>query len=112
MAIPAFLTLCGLSIAFLVYVLAQFWREGRQARRGTEPVMAFGHPWNPDLIVVTHPFSLHAHAGISAMPLQPQAPAQTDERERNRNGGRVLQMPLRHAVEPRKSARGSKTKVR
>lgn len=113
MAIQAFLILCGLSVAFLVYVLAQFWSEGRRTRRGTEPVMAFGRPWNPNLIVVTHPFTLNAQGGISVMPpLQPQAPAQANERERNRNRGRVLQMPLRRPAEPRKIALASKTKVR
>jgi len=70
MAIHIFLILNVLSIGFLVYVLAQFWREGHRAPSGAEPVMVFNRRWYPNAIVMTLPMSLSAHAPVSAMPRQ------------------------------------------
>lgn len=102
MAIPVFLTLCGLSVGFLVYVLSQFWREGHQPR-GSSDTMVFSRPWNPNVIVVTHPISLSAHGGISVMPLQPQTPRKTSSQDADAPKVRVLQMP---------AVRGSKMQQR
>ena len=112
MAILVFLILCGLSVAFLVYVLAQFWREGHRIRDGVKPTMVFSRPWNPNAIVVTHPISFSAQRGISEMALQSQMLASSGQRDWDSGKGRVLQMPLRCQAEPRKSERTSKTKVR
>lgn len=112
MAIPVFLTLCGLSVTFLVYVFIQFWREGHQSDTGAEPAMLFRLPVNPDLVVLTHPISLNAHGGISVIPLQPQD--QVPEPKTNGgNSARVLQMPgpaRRH--QERRGAPNAKVKVR
>jgi hypothetical protein len=109
MAIHIFLILNVLSIGFLVYVLAQFWREGRRARSGAEPVMVFSRRWDPNAIVMTHPMSLSAHAPVSARPLQARERAM--ERDRNATP-RVLEMPARkRAGSPRPGALDSKIKV-
>ena len=113
MAIHVFLTLCGLSVTFLVYVLVQFWREEHRNPGGDEPVMVFSRKWNPNLVVVTHPISLSAYGGISVMPLQPQTPAPADQRDRVAGSARVLEMPVsRRFHRQRQTARGSRTKAR
>jgi hypothetical protein len=113
MAIDVFLILCGLSVAFLVYVLVQFWREGHRRDSGAEPAMLFRLPWNPDLVVVTYPISLNAHGGISVIPLQPQTQTPENGAARGRKNARVLQMPARESRPgERPSARDSKRKVR
>ena len=113
MAIHVFLTLCGLSVAFLVYVLVQFWREEHRNPGGDEPVMVFSRKWNPNLVVVTHPISLSAHGGISVMPLQPQSPVPAAEKVRGSGEARVLEMPsIRLSHAQRQTARGSRTKAR
>ena len=112
MAVQVFLTLCGLSVAFLVYVFVQLWREGHQSATGAEPVMLFHRSSNPDLVVVTHPISLNAHGGISVIPLQPQARVPTGQTPERKNA-RVLEMPARerHCGE-RRGASGAKIKAR
>ena len=113
MAIHVFLSLCGLSVAFLVYVLVQFWREEHRNPGGDEPVMVFSRKWNPNLVVVTHPISLSAHGRISVMPLQPQTPIRADQKDRVGDGARVLEMPsIRLSRAQRQPARGSRTKAR
>jgi hypothetical protein len=113
MAIDVFLILCGLSVAFLVYVLVQLWNEGRRRGAGAEPAMLFHRPWNPDLVVVTHPISLNAHGGISVIPLQPQTQTPETSAAQGRKNAQVLQMPARenrHGEWP--PVRDSKRKVR
>jgi hypothetical protein len=113
MGVHVFLILCGLSVAFLVYVLVQFWREERRSPGGAEPVMVFSRRWNPNLVVVTHPISLSAHGGISVMPLQPQSPIPAEEKDRGGGKARVLEMPSsRQSYAQRQTAVGSRTKAR
>jgi hypothetical protein len=112
MAIHIFLILSGLSIVFLVYVLAQLWLEGHRPQGGAEPVMVHSCQWNPNVIVVTHPISFNARGGISATPLQPQALDPEIDRGQIANKARVLEMRLkRRTGEPRPSSHDSKIKV-
>jgi hypothetical protein len=72
MATTIFLVLNGLGVVFLVYVLANFWREGRRAAVNSDrqDVMEFrGRNW-ADAVVVTHPISLSAQGGVSVIPFQ------------------------------------------
>ena len=113
MAIHVFLILCGLSVAFLVYVLVQFWRAEHRNPGGDEPVMVVSRRWNPNLVVVTHPISLSAHGGISVMPLQPQVTIRADQDDRAAGSARVLEMPASRRFDgQRQTALGSRTKAR
>lgn len=113
MAIHVFLILCGLSVAFLVYVLVQFWRAEHRNPGGDEPVMVVSRRWNPSLVVVTHPISLSAHGGISVMPLQPQVSIPADRNDRVAGSVRVLEMPAgRRSHGQRQTAHGSRSKAR
>ena len=95
MAIPIFLTLCGLSVAFLVYVLVQLWREGHQWIAGAEPVTLFHRSRNPELAVLTHRIFLNAHGGTSVIPLHSQTQIPPGSAAPQRKSARILQMPAR-----------------
>lgn len=113
MATHVFLILCGLSVVFLVYVLDQFWREGHRGESGAEPAMILSRPWNPNLIVVTHPISLSAHGGISVIPLAAQTTIPEAKTEPASKRALVLQMPERMRTgSGRVGARNSKIKAR
>lgn len=110
MSIPIFMALCGLSVAFLVYVLLKFWDEGHRSPSGSGRAITFGRPSNPNLIVVTHPVSLSAQGGISVMPLQPQTPGSTNNSvckgKTTVGKARVLRMPANQLYEAGREATG------
>jgi hypothetical protein len=68
MAITIFLALNGLAVAFLLYVLVNFWNEGHRFK--SEPR---GNAFRGDrrdwaqVAVITHPISPAAHGGLAAM---------------------------------------------
>jgi hypothetical protein len=113
MAINIFLIVSGLSVAFLVYVLVQFWREGHRPKSGAEPEMVFSRRWNPNVIVVTHPISLSAYGGVSVVPLQLQDRLPENGTQQGRSHRRVLEMPAKRPPRGlRSTLRDSKLKVR
>ena len=71
MATTIFLVLNGLGVVFLVYVLANFWKEGhRPMTEECSDVMEFrGRNW-ADVVVVNHPISPSAQDGFSVIPFQ------------------------------------------
>ena len=73
MSITIFLIVNGLGVVFLVYVLANFWKEGHRPKddarkRATE----FGRGDREEQIVMTHPVSHSAQGGISVIPFRPR----------------------------------------
>jgi hypothetical protein len=64
-----FFVLIGSGVLFLLYVLANFWRERHRPNK---------YMWEPDtetlrrdgaeVIVITHPISLSAQGGVSVIP--------------------------------------------
>ena len=71
MAMLLFTELSGLGVVFLMYVLVQFWKDGRRA--GEQPaggrVIEFSLKSKPT-VVVTHPISNYAHAGLSVVSMR------------------------------------------
>jgi len=69
MAMTIFLALNGVGVIFLLYVLGQFWKEGRRhaadIRRCDEA--ALGREW-VEVLVATHPVSHSAHGGLPVIP--------------------------------------------
>jgi hypothetical protein len=70
MAITIFLALNGLAIAFLLYVLANFWNEGHPPKNGPRPTPETEAKWRDwaDVAVITHPISPAAHGGLAVIP--------------------------------------------
>jgi hypothetical protein len=71
MAMTIFLLLNGLGVVFLVYVLTNFWREGRRPKRNARKYAAeFGRRNRIDVVVETHPISHNAQGGLSVIPFR------------------------------------------
>jgi hypothetical protein len=83
MAMLIFTGLNALGVVFLVYVLVQFWKEGRQSKKPgtTDRVIEVSREYRPTVIVVTRlisgglqvepaPVSLSAHGGLSVVSRQ------------------------------------------
>jgi hypothetical protein len=68
MAMTIFFVLNGLGVAFLLYVLANFWKEGHQPTNDNEKNAAeFAQRNWADVLVVTHPISHAVQGGVSVI---------------------------------------------
>lgn len=69
MGITIFLALNGLAVAFLLYVLANFWKEGHQSKNSSRPSGAEDN-WRDwaEVAVITHPISSAAQGGLAVIP--------------------------------------------
>jgi hypothetical protein len=71
MAMTIFLLLNGLGVVFLVYVLANFWNEGRQPKSNARKYASeFGRRDWINVVVVAHPISHNAQGGLSVIPFR------------------------------------------
>jgi hypothetical protein len=71
MSITIFLLINGLGVAFLIYVLANFWKEGHRPKDDARKYATeFGRGDWDEQIVLTHPVSHSAQGGISVIPFQ------------------------------------------
>jgi hypothetical protein len=73
MAMMLFTALNGMGVGFLVYVLAQFWKEGHQPKQpdARERLIEFSVERKPTVVVVTHPIS----GGLQVPARPPACPA-------------------------------------
>jgi hypothetical protein len=73
MAMTVFFALNVLGTVFLLYVLANFWKEGHRPRDGARKYAAeLGwRDWS-DVTVVTYPISRCAQGGLSVIPFRTQ----------------------------------------
>jgi hypothetical protein len=66
-----FFALNGVGVVFLLYVLANFWKEGhRRKNNATMYTAKFGQRDSAGVIVVTRPISQAAQGGIYLIPFQ------------------------------------------
>jgi hypothetical protein len=67
-----FTLLSGLSVIFMVYVMAQFWKEGHSSRKSAARQHNFELPYmdRSEVLFVTQPISLGAQGGVSVMPME------------------------------------------
>ena len=71
MAMTIFFLLNGLGVVFLLYVLANFWKEGRRSmNKSRKNAVELGQRDWADLGVVTHPISHTAQGGLSVIPFR------------------------------------------
>jgi hypothetical protein len=69
MAMTIFFMLNGMGVAFLLYMLANFWKEGHRPKSNARKyAMEFGRRHWADAIVLTPPISHAAQRGISVIP--------------------------------------------
>ena len=71
MAMTIFFALNGFGLAFLLYVLANFWKEGRRARNTARTYKSeFGERDGADVIVVTTPVSPNTWYAPAVIPFR------------------------------------------
>jgi hypothetical protein len=71
MAMTIFFVLNGLGVIFLLYVLANFWKEGHRPKSNVRKYATdFRQRDWADVFVLTHPISHSAQSGVSVIPFQ------------------------------------------
>jgi hypothetical protein len=96
MAITIFLMINGLGVAFLLYVLANFWKEDHRPKSGAPKYAApFARRDWTDSVVVTHPVSHSAQAGISVIPFQSRRQESYDQSSRGPMPNQTVRVPVR-----------------
>ena len=84
-----FFLLNGLGVVFLLYVLANFWKEGHKPKNNARKYAAEyrRRDW-ANVVVVTHPISHNAQGGLSVIPF----------RVRDRNSDKPAQRMTLHGT--------------
>ena len=71
MAILIFTVLNGMGVAFLLYVLVNFWKEGHRPKRAVRQFeIDFIRKDKPEVIFAGHPVSHSAQGGLFVIPLR------------------------------------------
>ncbi len=71
MVMTIFLVLNGLGVVFLLYVLANFWKEGHRPENDARELESnFDEGDWADVAVITHPISHSAQGGVSVVPFR------------------------------------------
>ena len=96
MAMTIFLVLNGGGVAFLLYVLANFWKEGHRPKcNARKYAMEFGRRDWADVFVLTHPISHAAQGGISVIPFSPRVQEFSDRPIHTMASRRTPEVPAR-----------------
>ncbi len=99
-----FLLLNGLGLAFLLYVLANFWNVGRQAIGSSRKHAAeFGRRDGSDAIVAMHPISRRAPGSLSVIPFQAQDRKSGGKADRGQTAREAIEIPLRRMPQGKRS---------
>jgi len=71
MAMTIFFLLNGFGVVFLLYVLANFWKEGHRPKSDAPryATVSGRQDW-ADVLIVTHPISHNAQGGLSVIPFR------------------------------------------
>lgn len=95
MAMTIFFLLNGMGLVFLLYVLANFWLDGRREqdaeRRYAKDFMPKGIA---DVFVVTHPISHNAQGGLAVIPIRAPRSAKRRDREYRRFVDELDETPI------------------
>ena len=98
MATTIFFMLIGLAVAFLLYVLANLWGEGRASRNVARQWRAdLGRDGRPEVFVVTHPISTSAQGGLSVIPFRALESVIPPQHARRPGGRGILAIPPKRA---------------
>lgn len=96
MAMTIFLALNGLGVVFLLFVLANFWREGRRPGSNVRKYAAeFALRDSTEVAVMTHPISHSAQGGLSVIPFQPRDRKLGGKPNQRPVAEGAIEMPLR-----------------
>jgi hypothetical protein len=108
MAMMLFTALNGMGVGFLVYVLAQFWKEGHRSEQpdARERLIEFSVKDKPTVVVVTRPISgglqvepapvsLSARGGLSVLSRQARMGGLVDSQIHRDSADNAAEMPVK-----------------
>ncbi|MBZ5659195.1 MAG: hypothetical protein LAO08_02205 [Acidobacteriia bacterium] len=96
MAIKLFLLLNAMGVIFLLYVLANFWKEASRTRSDVRPdEFDFMQEERPAVLVVTHLIAHGTHGNGSVVPLQLREPASAGKKNRPGRGAAIYEMEVK-----------------
>jgi hypothetical protein len=92
-----FLLLNGMGVIFLLYVLLQFWKEGRRSKHAVPPRRAIEVPYKDrtKIVIVTRPISNGAQADGSLASFQRSERSLDDAQARRETADRTREMPMK-----------------
>ena len=96
MAMIVFSVLSGLGVAFMLYVLVEFVKEGRRSKNpaGDQNEIELAYMSRPELFIVTHPISHSAQGGLCVIPMQPRKRTVHGKKVRRGSADEIIEMPL------------------
>ncbi|MBZ5642938.1 MAG: hypothetical protein LAO19_09285 [Acidobacteriia bacterium] len=96
MAIELFLLLNAMGVVFLIYVLANFWKEGSRTKSDTRPdEFDFMQEERPAVLVVTHLIAHGTNGSGSVIPLQLRGEVRAGEQDRRDRSTAIYEMQAR-----------------
>jgi hypothetical protein len=87
MAMTIFFLLNGLGVVFLLYVLANFWKESHREKDSERR-------YKRDVFVATHPISHNACGGVAVIPVRAPRSDDTHEQDYRRFVDELDRMPI------------------
>ena len=98
MAMNIFFLLNVLGLVFLLYVLVNFWNEGRRPECGTRKFKSdLDRENKPVVFVATHSISRSAQGGRSIIPFQIRDRDLQGEEHHRDSVGKIQEMPVRRS---------------
>ena len=90
-----FFMLNGLGLVFLLYVLVNFWKEGKRTKSTGGHHTTDAKDWRDfRAMIVTHPISHSAQGGISVVPLRLSVQRSAETPAFSPDARQVIEMPL------------------
>jgi hypothetical protein len=103
MTMTIFFLLNALGLVFLLYVLVNFWKEGRREK---DAQRRYARDFNgrgiADVFVVTHPISHNAYGGVAVLPTQTPRDFERHERDYRRFVDDLEELPIEIPVKSTK----------
>jgi len=95
MAMTIFFLLNGLGVVFLLYVLANFLKEGHREKNAERRYARdFDGRGIADVFVLTHPISHSAYGGVTVIPTRTQRDFERHEQDYRRFVDELDEMPI------------------
>ena len=97
MAIMIFTALNGMGASFLVYVLINFWKEGRHSKvtASRRRAVQFSNGRSADVLVITHPITQSAQGGLSVISMKARAGRPENTQVYPEAADRVVEIPMK-----------------
>jgi hypothetical protein len=91
-----FLVLIGMGVVFLLYVLANFWKDGHRPKTVVQEFEVKPSRGNKaEVVVITHPISISAQGGLSVIPFPIGEREQGGGTSHSTPASRMIEIPVK-----------------